>query len=63
MRNPNSPGSGKGWCDPKGNQTDLLVRLKIVTPKELSVQERECYEKLQQVSSFNPRGAIAEVHL
>lgn len=54
---------GKGWRDPKGNRTDLLVRLKIVTPKELSVQERECYEKLQQVSSFDPRGAIAEVHL
>jgi curved DNA-binding protein len=54
---------GKGWRDPKGNRTDLLVRLKIVTPKELSVQERECYEKLQQVSSFDPRRAIAEVHL
>ncbi|OKH27152.1 DnaJ C-terminal domain-containing protein [Chroogloeocystis siderophila] len=53
----------KGWRDSKGNRTDLLVRLKIVTPKELSVQERECYEKLQQVSSFNPRRAIAEVHL
>lgn len=54
---------GKGWRDPKGNRTDLLVRLKIVTPKELSAQERECYEKLQRVSSFNPRQAIAEVHL
>ncbi|MFQ3616276.1 MAG: J domain-containing protein [Cyanobacteriota bacterium] len=53
----------KGWRDPKGNRTDLLVRLKIVTPKELSAQERECYEKLQQVSSFNPRRAIAEVRL
>lgn len=54
---------GKGWRDPKGNRTDLLVRLKIVTPKELSVPERECYEKLQQVSSFNPRRTIAEVRL
>lgn len=54
---------GKGWRDPKGNRTDLLVRLKIVTPKDLSVQEKECYEKLQQVSSFNPRRAIAEVRL
>ena len=54
---------GKGWRDPKGNRTDLLVRLKIVTPKELSVQEKECYEKLQRVSNFNPRHAIAEVRL
>lgn len=54
---------GKGWRDPKGNRTDLLVRLKIVTPKDLGAQERECYEKLRQVSSFNPRKAVAEVHL
>lgn len=54
---------GKGWRDPRGNRTDLLVRLKIVTPKDPSVQEKECYEKLRQVSSFNPRKAVAEVHL
>ncbi|MCS6815603.1 MAG: HSP40/DnaJ peptide-binding protein, partial [Cyanobacteria bacterium] len=54
---------GKGWRDPKGNRTDLLVRLKIVTPKDLGTQEKECYEKLRQVSNFNPRKAIAEVHL
>lgn len=54
---------GKGWRDPRGNRTDLLVRLKIVTPKDPSVQEKECYEKLRQVSSFNPRKAVAEVRL
>ncbi|EKQ67306.1 DnaJ-class molecular chaperone with C-terminal Zn finger domain [Leptolyngbyaceae cyanobacterium JSC-12] len=54
---------GKGWRDPKGNRTDLLVRLKIVTPKDPSAQEKECYEKLRQVSSFNPRKAVAEVRL
>ncbi|HIK39442.1 DnaJ C-terminal domain-containing protein [Thermoleptolyngbya sp. M55_K2018_002] len=54
---------GKGWRDPKGNRTDLLVRLKVVSPKDLSPQEKECYEKLRQVSHFNPRNAIAEVRL
>jgi curved DNA-binding protein len=54
---------GKGWRDPKGNRTDLMVRLKIVTPKELTSTERECYEKLLQIGSFNPRRAIAEVRL
>jgi len=54
---------GKGWRDPKGKRTDLLVQLKIVTPKELSAQEKECYEKLRQISSFNPRHSLAEVHL
>lgn len=54
---------GKGWRDPKGNRTDLMVRLKIVTPKNLTSIERECYEKLGQLGSFNPRRAIAEVRL
>ncbi len=54
---------GKGWRDPKGNRTDLMVQLKIVTPKDLTPQEKECYEKLRQISSFNPRQAIAQVRL
>jgi curved DNA-binding protein len=54
---------GKGWRDPQGQRTDLLVRLKIVTPKDLSVQAQEYYEKLRQISSFNPRQSLAEVHL
>jgi curved DNA-binding protein len=54
---------GKGWRDLKGNRTDLIVRLKIVTPKDLSPKERECYEKLRQLSSFNPRSGLAEVRL
>lgn len=54
---------GKGWRDPKGNRTDLMVQLKIVTPKDLTPQEKECYEKLRQISSFNPRQAIAAVRL
>ncbi|WP_228038630.1 J domain-containing protein [Nostoc sp. LEGE 12450] len=54
---------GKGWRDPKGNRTALIVRLKIVTPKDLSPQERECYEKLRQVSSFNSRQGLTEVRL
>ncbi len=54
---------GKGWRNPKGDRTDLIVRIKIVTPKELSPREKECYEKLRETSSFNPRGTLAEVRL
>jgi curved DNA-binding protein len=54
---------GKGWRNPKGERTDLIVRIKIVTPKELSPREKECYEKLRETSSFNPRGTLAEVRL
>jgi curved DNA-binding protein len=54
---------GKGWRNPKGSRTDLLVRLKIITPKDLGAQEQECYEKLRQISSFNPRQSLTEVQL
>jgi curved DNA-binding protein len=53
----------KGWRDAKGRRSDQIVKLKIVTPKELTPQERECYEKLRQASSFNPRRSIEEVRL
>ncbi len=54
---------GQGWRGPKGKRSDQLVKLKIVTPKKLTSQERECYEKLRQASSFNPRHSIEEVRL
>lgn len=54
---------GKGWILPKGDRTDLIVKLLIVSPKELSEIEQECYEKIKASSSFNPRSAIEEVTL
>lgn len=54
---------GKGWTLPKGNRTDLIVKLQIVSPKDLSEIEQDCYEKIQSNSSFNPRSAIKEVTL
>jgi curved DNA-binding protein len=54
---------GKGWRDARGNRSDRLIRLKIVTPKELTQREREYYQKLRQASNFNPRRSIEEVRL
>ena len=54
---------GKGWKNPKGKRSDQIVKLKIVTPKKLTPQEQECYEKLRQASNFNPRRSIEEVRL
>lgn len=34
---------------------DLLVTIKILVPKELSVKEKELFEKLREESTFNPR--------
>jgi curved DNA-binding protein len=53
----------KGWILPKGSRTDLIVKLQIVSPKELSELEQDCYEKIQANSSFNPRSALEEVTL
>ena len=54
---------GKGWRSPQGSRSDQIVKLKIVTPKELAATEREYYEKIQQSSSFNPRHSLEEVRL
>ena len=54
---------GKGWKLPKGDRTDQLVKLKIVSPKEISNTERDYWEKLQRSSDFNPRAKLEEVTL
>jgi curved DNA-binding protein len=49
---------GKGWPRPAKERGDLLVRLKIVVARELSKQERECYEQLRHVRQSNPRASL-----
>jgi curved DNA-binding protein len=39
----------------RGGRGDEFVRLKVVTPKEASIEERRLYEELRDVSSFEPR--------
>jgi DnaJ-class molecular chaperone len=46
---------GQGLNKRKGGRGDEYVRLKIVTPKEVSAEERRLYEELKSVSRFNPR--------
>jgi curved DNA-binding protein len=38
-----------------GGKGDLLVRLRIVVPKELTEKEKELFEQLKNESRFNPR--------
>ncbi|RLC33853.1 MAG: J domain-containing protein [Deltaproteobacteria bacterium] len=45
----------KGMPDPKGPRGDLYVLMKIKVPKKLSKKERQLFEELSKVSSFNPR--------
>ena len=46
---------GKGYKDGKGGRGDLIVSIKIMVPKNLSTEEVKLYEKLREISSFNPR--------
>jgi len=48
--------TGKGLPLPGGGHGDLYCVLQIVTPSVLSDREKELYDELAKLSSFNPRG-------
>jgi curved DNA-binding protein len=45
---------GKGY-PVEGERGDQIVEIQIVAPKDISPQERELYEKLRHLETFNPR--------
>lgn len=50
---------GKGY-PVDGERGDQIVEIQIVAPRDLSFQERELYEKLRQLESFNPRQNLVD---
>ena len=46
---------GKGYQDGKGSRGDLIAEIKVVVPKQLTEQEKLIFEKLNEISNFNPR--------
>jgi len=46
---------GKGMPIAKEGSGDLLVRVRIVVPRQLSPRERQLFEELSRESRFNPR--------
>ncbi|NER22039.1 MAG: DnaJ domain-containing protein [Symploca sp. SIO1C2] len=54
---------GKGWSTTKGERSDQLVRIMIVTPKDITQREREYYEKIRELRSFNPRSYLSQIQL
>jgi curved DNA-binding protein len=40
---------------PGGRKGDLFANLRIVVPKRLDKRERELFERLAEVSDFDPR--------
>lgn len=45
----------RGYVDMKGNRGDLYVEVNIVNPPHLSDEEVSLYEKLSELSTYNPR--------
>lgn len=54
---------GKGWKTPKGERGDLMAKITIVPPKEISATERELYEKVRANRSYDPRQNLASIQL
>ena len=46
---------GKGYKDGKGGRGELIANVKIMIPKKLTKEELGIYEKLNEISNFNPR--------
>ena len=54
---------GKGWSSPKGKYGDLFVKIAIATPKNISNEEKQYYEKIREVSKDNPRSKLTHIKL
>lgn len=50
--------SSKGYLKSDGTRGDQLVEVQIVLPAEISPPERELYEQLRLIETFNPRRSL-----
>ena len=48
---------GKGYKNENGTRGDLIAEVKVMVPKQLTKQEKIMFEKLNEISSFNPRNS------
>lgn len=47
----------KGYKKGKGARGDLVAEVKVMVPKQLTEQEKNIFEKLREISNFNPRNS------
>jgi len=50
--------AAKGYPTASGRRGDQIVEIQIMVPRDPSPQERELYEKLRQLETFNPRADL-----
>lgn len=46
---------GKGYKKASGARGDLVAEIKVMVPKKLTKEEKNMFEKLNEISNFNPR--------
>jgi len=46
---------GKGYKTGTGTRGDLVAEVKVMVPKQLTEEEKTMFEKLNEISNFNPR--------
>ena len=49
---------GKGYKTSTGTRGDLVAEIKVMVPKQLTEEEKTMFEKLNEISNFNPRSNI-----
>lgn len=47
--------AGKGYLDGKGGRGDLIARVCIMVPKDMTEQEKKLFQELQKISKYDPR--------
>ena len=50
--------ANKGYPVSEDDRGDQIVEIQIVVPKDISSEERDLYEKLRQLESFDPRADL-----
>lgn len=45
----------KGYKDGKGGRGNLIIKVNIMIPENITAQEKDIYKKLAKISKFNPR--------
>lgn len=48
----------KGYKDGKGGRGELIAEVKIMVPKTLTTEEMKFFERLSEISQFNPRNSL-----
>ena len=47
--------ANKGYPDRNGDRGDQLVEISVLTPKEITEEEKLLYEKIKEIETFKPR--------